>query len=402
MSAPNVIKVPLDEPHISYSCLKDVETKSIRWLWEKRIALGKLSLIAGPAGLGKSLITTDLAARVTTGGHWPIDDTACPMGSVAFLQAEDDVADTIKPRLEAAGADVSKVIVIEGVIDNEKDRAISFQADIERLGQLIRGLKDCRLIVIDPVSAYMDGVDSHKNAEVRSFLRPLKDLAEKTATAIILVSHLNKNVGQSALDRISGSNGLPAICRSVFNVSKDQDDEDLRLFVPVKNNIGIDRGAFTYRIEADDNGIARIEWGDTLLDITADEAISQSKDESRSAVDEAVDFLQQELNNGRMKVLDLKSRAESYGIKWSAIRRAQKQLNIEAHREGGRDGHWYWSFPDGTFTNGKGDHEDARPNAMNTLNTFDETQAGGGFKGAQRFKGAQDAQDFGDREIANL
>ena len=235
---------------IEYVCLSDVVSKPVDWLWYKRIALGKISLLSGDPGLGKSLITLDLASRITTGSNWPVDNSPCKKGSVIFLSAEDEVDDTIKPRLEIIGADVSKIFAITSVKEINKeneiiDRSVSLKTDINRIEEIIKIIPDCRMIVIDPITAYMEGTDSYKNAEVRTFLAPIKSLAEKTGVAVLLVSHLNKSTGQSAVNRISGSGALPALCRAVYNVTKDEDDEDTRYFIPVKNNLGVDRGAFT-------------------------------------------------------------------------------------------------------------------------------------------------------------
>jgi len=389
-------------PIVEYVCLSDVESKPVDWLWHKRIAFGKVSLLSGDPGLGKSLITLDLAGRITTGNNWPVDNSPSKKGSVIFLNAEDEVDDTIKPRLETIGADVSKVFVITSVKDFDKnnrviDRSVSLKSDINRIEEIINTIPDCRMVVIDPITAYMEGTDSYKNSEVRTFLAPIKSLAEKTGVAVLLVSHLNKSTGHNAINRISGSGALPALCRAVYNVSKDEDDEDTRYFIPVKNNLGVDRGAFTYQIVSADNDMPVVEWGESIIDLTADEAMGATHGESKSAVDEAADFLEQELSNGSMKVIDLKERAKQNDITPASLKRAKKLKGVVADREGGRDGYWYWHFPDGYFNNDKGDHKDALHTTLNplsALNPFNETQADKVFKGDQHFKEAQEAQDI--------
>jgi len=230
---------------VEYVCLKDVESRPINWLWHGRIALGKVSLIAGDPGLGKSLITLDFAARVTTGTNWPVDNTPCEKGSVVILSAEDEIADTIKPRLEACGGDPSKVYAIKQARieknGEEIERTVSLKSDLIQIEEIIKNISDCRLVIIDPITAYMEQTDSYKNTEVRSFLKPIQDMAEKTGTAILLVSHLNKSMGQNAMNRISGSIGLPAACRAAYSVSRDQDDDSIRYFSPIKNNLSTPR-----------------------------------------------------------------------------------------------------------------------------------------------------------------
>jgi len=392
---------------VEYVCLSDVESKTVDWLWHKRIAYGKLSLLSGDPGLGKSLITLDLAGRITTGGNWPVDNSPCEKGSVIFLSAEDEVDDTIKPRLETIGADVSKVFAITSVKDFDRnngviDRSVSLKTDINNIEGIIKSIPDCRMVVIDPITAYMEGTDSYKNSEVRTFLAPIKSLAEKTGIAVLLVSHLNKSTGHNAINRISGSGALPALCRAVYNVTKDEDDEDTRYFIPVKNNLGVDRGAFTYRIVSTDNDMPVVEWGESIIDLTADEAMGATHGESKSAVDEAADFLEQELSHGSMRVIDLKEKAKQNDISPASLKRAKKLKKIVADREGGKDGFWYWHFPDGYFNNTKEDlkgAQDNTPNSLNSLNSFNETQTDKGFKGVQHFKEAQGAQDLPRIEV---
>src|SRR5262245_1316544 len=154
--------------------LADVQPEQVQWLWPGRIALGKLTLIAGEPGLGKSFLTLDIAARVTTGEKWPDDPTTFKLpGSVVLLSAEDDVADTIRPRLDAAGADVNHVHAIQAVefktdeADKPTRRTFNLERDLPALESTIAGLTDCQLVVIDPVSAYCGKVDSHNNSETR-------------------------------------------------------------------------------------------------------------------------------------------------------------------------------------------------------------------------------------------
>jgi len=392
---------------IEYVCLSDVESKPVNWLWHKRLALGKMSLLSGDPGLGKSLITLDFVQRITTGSNWPVDNSPCEQGSVILLSAEDEADDTIKPRLETIGADISKVFVITSVYDFDKDnnkidRLVSFKKDVNKIEEIINKIQDCRMIVIDPITAYMEGTDSYKNSEVRTFLAPIKSLAEKTGIAVLLVSHLNKSTGHNAINRISGSGALPASCRAVYNVSKDEDDENVRYFIPVKNNLGSDQGAFTYQIASSGNDMPVVKWGESIIDLTADEAMGSTHGESRSAVDEAADFLEQELSYGSMKMIDLKEKAKQNDISTASLKRAKKLKGVIADREGGKDGYWYWHFPDGYFNNDKGDHKgdhDTNNNKLNPLNSFNETQADKGFKGVQHFKEAQGAQDLQRIEV---
>jgi putative DNA primase/helicase len=169
--------------------VSDVEAKPVCWLWPTRIPRGKLTIIAGDPGLGKSQITASVAAVVTRGGRWPVDRHNCDVGDVLFLSAEDDTADTLRPRLEAAGADLNRVHVIESVIAGytgegaQRNRLFSLQSDLEALGRTLEKLSNVVAVVIDPFSAYLGDADSHKNAEVRSLLAPLGDLSASRNSA---------------------------------------------------------------------------------------------------------------------------------------------------------------------------------------------------------------------------
>jgi hypothetical protein len=180
-------------------CFSDIAPKPLRWLWPSRIPLGKLTLLIGDPGLGKSLLTADIASRVTRGRPFP-DGATCESGSVIFLSAEDDAADTIRPRLDAAGADVSRVHTLEAVRVQLTDgslteKAFNLETDCAALEVALRKHPDVRLIVIDPISAYLGGVDSHSNAEVRGVLARLATLAAQHGVAVLCITHLRKSAG---------------------------------------------------------------------------------------------------------------------------------------------------------------------------------------------------------------
>ncbi len=189
----------------SIICASDVEPEEVQWLWPGRIALGKLTLIAGDPGLGKSFLTCDIAARVSQGLSWPDKSPALPTpAEVLFLSAEDGLEDTIRPRLDASGADCARVHFLKGVsvpkvvhgvgeAEDRKIRMFGLHQDLEVLEKALEMLQNCKLVIIDPISAYMGDTDSHKNSDVRSILGPLSDLATKYGVAVVAVSHLNKN-----------------------------------------------------------------------------------------------------------------------------------------------------------------------------------------------------------------
>lgn len=343
--------------------MSDIEAKPISWLWPGRIARGKVSMIAGHPGLGKSQVTAALAAVVTTGGKWPVDRTACDRGSVILLNAEDDAADTIRPRLEAAGADVTRIEIIEAVADgyhadgSENRRGFNLKADLGALDTLLAARRDVALVVIDPVSAYLSGVETHVNADVRAVLAPLGELAARHGVAIVCVSHLNKAGANKpgagdALLRVSGSLAFVAAARAAYIVVRDAENNARRLLLPAKNNVGKDQAGLAFSVESYQlpGGIetSRVLWEPEPVTVTADEAMAApATDEDRTMTDEAVAFLRAALSGGaRLLGREIKRDAIDAGISDKALRSARIRLGIKPESEGfGKDRGTYWRLP---------------------------------------------------------
>jgi putative DNA primase/helicase len=334
-----------------YRRLSDIEAKPVRWLWQGRIARGKVSILAGHPGLGKSQITASLAAIVTTGGQWPLDRFRCEPGNVVFFSAEDDAEDTIRPRLEAARADLDRIFILDAVLDDKgaRPRAFNLKGDLPRLGQMLEYIGDVALVVIDPITAYLGDTDSHKNADIRALLSPLGELAALHSVAVVCVSHLSKGGSGEALLRVTGSLAFVAAARAAFLIALDKGDKHRRLFLPIKNNIGNDESglAFTVQSVILPSGIetSRVCWEDETVAITADEAMAPQEDpEERSAMDDAKQFLTNLLADGPVSSKQIKADAEGAGFSWRTIQRAQKVLNIDAYKGGMKEG-WLWMLP---------------------------------------------------------
>jgi hypothetical protein len=328
-----------------------VAPEPIRWLWPSRIALGKVTLIAGDPGLGKSMLTTTLASHVTHGTPWPVDESECPHGHVVMISAEDDPGDTIRPRLDAAGADVTRVhclmmsrdIMKDGTM---KDRSFNLAKDIEGLGNLLRQNQKIRLITIDPISAYLGGTDSHNNADIRALLTPLAAMASKYKVAIVVVTHLNKSTQANALYRASGSLAFVAAARAVYSVVKDPEDHDRRLFLPIKNNLGDDKTGFAYQVETADNDAPFIDWEPDLVEITLEEMADAVTERKQRPVEQVKKWLESLLSAGEVLQERIKQQAEEHGFSWGTVKRAKKDLGVISakHRF---DGKWIWKLPAG-------------------------------------------------------
>jgi putative DNA primase/helicase len=317
--------------------LDSVAPEKIHWLWPGIIAIGKIAMLIGDPGLGKSLVTVMVAAHVTTGRPWPVNGYSPPTGSVLILSAEDDLADTIRPRLDAVGADVSKVYALTMVTEKSHGgdvikRMPSMEKDLYRLDQFLNDHPDINLVIIDPVSSYLGGTDSHRNTDVRAVLGPWAELASQHSISILCVTHLNKGAG-SAIYRASGSIAFIAAARTAFAVTKDKTDEARRLVVPVKSNISLDKGGMAYRISVSD-GVPFADFENEPVDISADDALSlDSNDGDKTAHDEAIDWIRELLSDeGIMNVTDIKASASAAGLAWRTVQRASKPAGVLAKR----------------------------------------------------------------------
>ena len=339
----------------------DVAAERVTWLWHGYIPQGKLSLIDGDPGDGKSTLTLDIASRVTTGTPMP-DGSPTQRGSVLILSAEDGVADTIRPRLDAAGADVARAYVFDEVVEDGRARPVSLPGDLDAIAAQIARYS-VRLVTIDPLMAFLGGsVDSHRDQDVRSVLHPLSKLAESTGAAFCVVRHMNKTSGGKAIYRGGGSIGIVGAARAGFVVAPDPDDDDRRIFACSKMNIAIKPKSMAYRLVTDaERDVARVQWEGTV-DHHADDLMTRLDDDDRTERDEAVDFLLDLLADGPVSAVKVKSAARAADITERTLKRAKKQLKVES-RKGGFDAGWVWSLPEGG-------HDDPKGSTPQTLDPF--------------------------------
>ena len=339
----------------------EIEPQAVMWLWPGRIAIGKQTLIAGDPGLGKSQLAAYVAAVVTTGGQWPCGEGRATRGSVVIFSAEDDASDTIVPRLIAAGADLSQVRIVEAVATNDgrgntSRRMFHLQADLGRLEATLEEIGDVRLLIVDPITAYLGGVDTHRNSDVRGVLGVVAEMAARHRVAVVVISHWNKSGVGTAVNRVTGSGAFTAAVRAAFMVAKDPDDDERRLFVPMKNNLARIDGGLAFRLEqhmvGKGNAIlaSAIAWDSERVNRTADEilAATDSMGASQSAKEEAVDWLRELLADGPLPAKQVRSDADAAGHSWATVKRAKKAGGLIAFREGGAagGGRWFWCLPD--------------------------------------------------------
>lgn len=329
---------------------KKVKRETVEWFWDGLIPYGMLTLIVGDPGLGKSLLTVHLAAKASREGV-----------SSILLSAEDHKGATIRPRLEAAKADLGLVHHIEVRRDGVED-GVFLPDDGDRLDRII-GKTKARLVVVDPLTAHLpQNINSWHDQSVRLALAPLHRSAEKHGCAVVVVAHLNKGAGQDPLYRTGGSIGLPAAVRSALLLARDPDDPggergSQRVLAHIKCNVGPLSASRACEIktralrgkQASNAAYLKVNG---LSDVSGAELLNADREEA-SRQSNAEQFLIEELAEGPRRTSEIKTAARDAGHSWRTVERAKQQLGIKPKRVGGKGrkgkrgggaGYWEWEL----------------------------------------------------------
>lgn len=317
--------------------LADVSAEQVSWLWRGRLPRGKLTLIVGDPGLGKSYLTLDVAARVSRGDEWP-DGERAALGDVVLLNAEDGLADTIRPRLDALGADTTRVHALRAVRDDTGERHFNLETDLPALEGAVESTRAV-LVSIDPLSAYLGARDSYKDAEIRTVLGPLAALAERCRVAVVGIMHLTKDQQRRALYRALGSVAFVAAARVVLAVARDPDDDARRLLVGVKNNLTAPSPGLAFRLDG-----GRLTWDPGTVDgVDADTLLSATgAGEERDERRDADDFLRDLLADGDVRAAEGERAARANGISPRTLDRARRRVGVRAYPVGYHPKVWWW------------------------------------------------------------
>ncbi len=330
-------------------CVAAVAVEPVRWLWPGRVPLGKVTVLDGDPGVGKSTLTLTVAAKVTTGSPFP-DGARPEVGDVIVLSAEDEVGDTIRPRLEAAGADLGRCWVLPDVRpEGEPPRPPELPLDLDQLEGYVKA-RQAALVVVDPLMAFLSPqVDAHRDQDVRRALASMAGMAARTGAATVIVRHMNKSGAGSPLYRGSGSIGIVGAARAGLLVAPDPEDPARRVLAVSKSNLGPMPDALAYRLVSDElYGVAKVCW-DGAVGYSAADLLRAGRgdDEDAPARREAEEVLREVLAAGPVPARQAKAQARDAGISERTLARAREAIGAVTKREGFGPGAFYvWALPD--------------------------------------------------------
>jgi putative DNA primase/helicase len=369
-----------DIPRVTLVRGDAIKPEPITWLWSGYLAASKLHIVAGAPGTGKTTLALGFAATLTIGGRWP-DGSRAPVGDVLIWSGEDSPSDTLAPRLQAAGADMSRVHFVGEVQQRGEPVPFDPAAHFPALALAASRLPNLRLMIVDPIVSAVAG-DSHHNAEVRRGLQPLVAFAEQQGCALIGITHFTKGTqGKEPLERVTGSLGFGAVARIVLGTAQmREEDGGGRVLVRVKSNIGPDGGGHKYELRqvellGDAAGIvaSRVEWVGAV-EGPAREILAEAEhiEPDDSGGGNAKEFLRDLLATGPMLATTVFRDAEAHGYNKRQMQRARAAISAEIKKQGMRGG-WEWSLakvPTGTEDTEDAAHENVEPSAPSAVSSI--------------------------------
>ncbi len=339
-------------------CLSEVELEPLEWVWKDVIPQGTLTLLTGEPGVGKSLLTLEIAALLTMGYRGPKNREEGEPAAVILFAGEDDLAVSIRPRLAAAGAYEELVYAIRGVeymdLDTLRVKPWSFRVnrDLPILENYLRWLRAdgpaVRLIVIDPIDGFLDQSDGQRDAETRETVSKLSELAARSGVAILLVSHpMKSGIGKRG-SWSPTTRAFAEAARSVWMLVHDKNDSVRRMLLPVKTNLCETPLGLAFTIQ--DNAIY---WEDDAVPLTAEQFLAQSTartqtsllEQDQSELSRVASWLDRRLRSGRILSVTIREEAEANEMSEATLRRAFSRLGCQSGKEKKAFGQWYWRLP---------------------------------------------------------
>lgn len=339
------------ELYLRARTMSSIEPDPVRWVWQGRLAEGMLSILEGDPGVGKSSLVLDIAARITRGWKLPGDDRQMPPADVVIFAGEDEPSQTIRPRLDNAGADTNRVFYLDtSAGDNGPSYPLSLPRDLDALDNILSSLRP-KLVLIEPIMMFFGGdTDTNSDSHVRVVLSKLKAIAEKHSTAILLGRHLTKAKDTDPMYRGQGSIGIIAAVRFSFIATFDPYDTEMkkRVLIPVKQNASEPAPSLTYSVETvEGSDAARIEWHG-VSDLTKDDlGNSHLSEADRNALMDAIEWVRHALRNGPVRPAEVKQQCGKDGFEFSEIKRALAAEKV-GRKYNSFQNQWEYQYPHGT------------------------------------------------------
>ena len=319
----------MQETEVKLIMMSEVPSEKVNWLWYPYIPYGKITIVQGDPGDGKTTFILAVTALLTTGRPMPESDIPTEPITVIYQTAEDGLSDTIKPRLVEVGADCTKVAVID-----ESNRPLSLSD-----GRLVKAIQqiNAKLLILGPLQAYLgENIDMHRANEVRPIFKQLAGIAERTGCAIVIIGHMNKMSGTKGLYRGLGSIDIAAAARSVLLVGRCRDSPSIRVMAHLKSSLALEGKSIGFELDE----ITGFRWIG-YYDITADELLN----DSRKAEDGQIKQMQAEvilsevLRNGAVSCSEIYTIMEKQNISRRTAENAKKSIGVRSYRQGSC---WYW------------------------------------------------------------
>ena len=389
---------PKPAPPPPLHCFADLPVQPQDWLWPGRIPCGDITLLCGDEGRGKSLVTLDVAARVSAGLPWPHGGPSAPPADVLILSAEDSLGRTVRARLVAAGADLQRVHYLAaahwsndphlfegspsisvhssfGVIPTSMHDSLG--SDVRHLKAALEALPDCRLVVIDPFPAYLDRSDLYVDEpeQIRTYLSPLTALADRFNVAVIAVIHRDQLQRPQNGRKRHALRTLAGMSRVAYLIDRSPDDRRAHVMLPLKNNLGDAATGASFTVVEAPGGAAIVQWSSEPLILQGDDLDVPRSDAERPRrlpeIQRAIAWLLGVLSGGPIPSHDLITRAEAAGFNHCCLKRARARLGVRATNSGAIGGQWMCSLPPSETQNPQEDHfNTVLPSTLSTPSLF--------------------------------
>lgn len=319
----------LEKKPLKYGYYNTIKCTKVEWLWYPYIPYGKITIIQGDPGEGKSTFAMNIAALVTQGGFLPFSGQSVQPGKVVYQNSEDGKEDTIVPRLKACGADLKQVAYID-----EYDSSLAM--DDSRLDKVLEETR-AKVLILDPIQAYFgEGTDMNRANDIRPIMQRLSKMASVRGCAVILIGHMSKSKTATGIYRSLGSIDIPAAARSVLLISKmEGEDGDKRILAQIKNNLAPLGESLVFKI---------IDGGQIVFKrkskLTAEQVIEEDFDNPNSKCTRAIDMIEEMLADGEVLGKDVIESCKKLGMSERTINEAKAKLGVKSIKK--KDG-WYWT-----------------------------------------------------------